>query len=823
MFGSRTRRSSIRARVLAIAFVPSVALLLSGVALAGYLVYDAIGVRDFATKVHDAAEPGARFFAAVREERRLTLQDLASNGSDRAELDQVRGETDAAAAAINAELQGMVGDAPQNVRRSIAITAEQFARLPQFRQQIDAGAPSLQDAYDFYNRLIDEFAIGLNGVAQQAPDAETAYLRVTAMPLFTSADGMSRGDALAAAGFVGGGLTEEEFRTYVGQIGAYHAGLQSAAPEMIPEVRAQYEQLLQSEAWQRLTTVENAFLRGNQTQLPVPEEEWRAAARDVGTALMGIYIAQSSNATNIALDDADQTLVTSIIVGATVLLIALALFLIAWRLSNRLVQRLARLRADTLDIADNQMPQLVERVRAGESVDPDSEMAYLDHGNDEIGQVADAFNKAQQTAVAAAVEEAKTREGTKKVFLNIAHRSQVIVHRQLQALDAAERKQEDPDQLDMLFRLDHLSTRARRNAENLIILGGEQPGRQWRNPVALADLVRGATAETEDYKRVKVGKLPAMAVAGPAVGDLVHLLAELIDNATSFSPPQSRVEISGEIVGRGVVIEVEDQGLGIEPDQVDELNDLLRNPPDFSFMALSEEPRLGLFVVARLAAKHGVVVTLRESAYGGTRAIVLVLSDLLGPVPEADDASTEDAVPAQQTPALRRRPRATPQPAPTAQAAPAAPPAQNGGAPRELPKRRRELPQRESVQRETPQRESAPRENVFQDNAVRGNVAPRELPQRQRPAPERQQESRPPQEAGPQQPGGSMSPSRPPLPRRRRQQNLVPQLMETGPTIEQPEVATDSPEQARSRLSAFQRGTRQAREHDTGRDDPSGD
>ncbi|PXY37690.1 histidine kinase [Prauserella flavalba] len=816
-FGARTRRSSIRSRVLAIAFVPSVALLLAGVALAGYLVYDAIQVRDFATKVHDAAEPGARFFAAVREERRLTLQDLASNGANRAELEQVRAETDASAAAINAELQAMVGDAPQNVQRSIAITAQQFAQLPQFRQQIDAGAPSLQQAYDFYNRLIDEFAIGLNGVAQQAPDAETAYLRVTAMPLFTSADGMSRGDALAAAGFVGGGLTEEEFRTYVGQIGAYHAGLQSAVPEMIPEVRAQYEQLVRSEAWQRLTTVENAFLRGNQTQLPVPEAEWRAAARDVGAALMGIYIAQSSNATNIALDDADQTLITSIIAGIAVLVVAIALFLIAWRLSNRLVQRLARLREDTLDIAETQMPELVERVRAGETVDLDAEMAFLDHGEDEIGQVADAFNKAQQTAVAAAVEEAKTREGTKKVFLNIAHRSQVIVHRQLQALDAAERKQEDPDQLDMLFRLDHLSTRARRNAENLIILGGEQPGRQWRNPVALADLVRGSTAETEDYKRVKVGKLPSIAVAGPVVGDLVHLLAELIDNATSFSPPSSRVEIRGEIVGRGVVIEVEDQGLGIEPERCDELNEMLRNPPDFSFMALSEEPRLGLFVVARLAAKHGIVVTLRESAYGGTRAIVLVLSDLLGPVPEPEDGTqtaVEEVVPAQQTPVLRRRPRATPR---------TEPPAQNGAGPRELPKRRRETPPAEAAPPpELPQRESVFRENGVLENGVRENApreaAPRELPQRQRPP----QEARPPQDARPQQPGGTMSPGRPPLPRRRRQQNLVPQLMEAGPAGEQTEVVTE-PEQARSRLSAFQRGTRQARAHDPSLDEHSGD
>ncbi|MEU3273909.1 nitrate- and nitrite sensing domain-containing protein [Saccharomonospora sp. NPDC006951] len=798
--GSRTRRSSIKARVLAIAFVPSIVLLTGGAALAGYLVYDAVQARDFSTSVHDAAEPGARFFAAVREERRLTLEDLASGGDHRPELDEQRVQTDRAAAGISAELQGMVDKVPDNVRASIVSTTEQFGRLPSFREQVDAGGPSLQEAYDFYNRLIDQFATGLNGVAQEAPDAETAYLRVTAMPLFNSADGMSRGDALAAAGLIRGGLTEQEFRTYVGQIGAYHAQLEAAVPEMIPSVREQYEQLIGSDAWQRLTTVENAFLRGNQTDLPVSDAEWRSAAREVGGALMAIYIQQSSNATQVALDDADRTLLTSIIAGAAVLIVSAGVFVVAWRLSNRLVRRLSLLRQETLDIADKKMPEIVERVREGERVDLDTEVSLLDHGNDEIGEVADAFNTAQQTAIAAAVEEAKTREGTKRVFLNIAHRSQVIVHRQLQALDAAERKQEDPDQLDMLFRLDHLSTRARRNAENLIILGGEQPGRQWRNPVAVDDLVRAATAETEDYTRVRVGAFPSTAVAGPVVGDLVHLLAELIDNATSFSPPQSRVEVRGAIVGRGVVIEVEDQGIGMEPEQADDLNEMLRNPPDFSFMALSEEPRLGLFVVARLAAKHGIMVTLRESAYGGIRAIVLVLNDLLSALPEPDDAPPA------------REPAPAPAPVPPApRTSPAPQQAQTGQ--QALPVRRRPR-QLDRLEGPGNNGTTAAHNGTGPQNGSAPPSQPRRQPAPQAPAPQtaRQDQFEP------------MSQGRPALPRRRRQQNLAPQLMESGEQEpQQAEEAVATPEQARSRLSAFQRGTRQARQQDSVADELSGD
>lgn len=965
LVGSRAGRGSLRTKVLAIAFVPSVVFLLTGVAVAGYLVADAIKVRTFATKIHEAAEPAGYFFAAVREERRLTLQEVAKPGVVRNDLLIQHKKTDAAAATMARELEGLVGDAPANVQRSIVAVQQQMAQLPGFRQRVDAGQVSLQETYDFYNRIIDQFTVGLNGVAQETPTAETAYLRLVAMPLFTSADGMSRGDALAAAGMSGGGLTEQEFRTYIGQVGAYHATLASAVPDMIPSVRQQYEELINSPAWERLSVVENAFLRGNHSELPVPDAEWREAARVVGGTLWKLYVEQSTSATQVALDEADSTLVTSIIAGAAVIALAVGVLLIAWRLSNRLVRRLTELRKDTLHTAEEQMPKLVERVRAGEDVDLDTEISLLDHGDDEIGQVADAFNKAQQTAIAAAVEEAKTREGTKRVFLNIAHRSQVIVHRQLQALDSAERKQEDPDQLDMLFRLDHLSTRARRNAENLIILGGEQPGRQWRNPVALSDVVRGATAETEDYQRVTVTGMPAVAVAGPVVGDLVHLLAELIDNATSFSPPQSRVEVRGHIVGRGVVVEVEDRGLGIEPEPLEQLNDLLRTPPDFSFMALSDEPRLGLFVVARLAEKHGITVTLRESAYGGTRAIVLLRTDLLSALSDPDDEplAIEAAVPRQQGPVLPapaqsasgqhseappsptshgptplpRRSRPRPHPAPDGERSPGETqvnstirqirpprpgrhaqidPAHSGsdhnghaldapatsadgdGTAPATPESRGRHGTLDNGEAGTghvaePEGRRARRGDALPGNGMgRGPAGPHgrhgspdagesgaahEVPQPggwftptgsesvqtsgeleytaqhnetsgmdtmssasnadtvihpavpavptddSRAAPDARTPERPQHAIAPQ-PGGGMAPDRPPLPRRRRQQNLAPQLRDAAPETEKPAGAADTPEQARSRLAAFQRGTQRARaQSGSGHDDQPGD
>lgn len=591
------RGTSLRTRVLAMALVPSVALLLAGVILAGYLISNAVQVRTVVTAVDEATPEARAFFTAVREERGLTLRALSRPQINEAALAKARKNLDVAADELFTELNNkLVEDAAPNVRAAITHVQEISSNVDEIRARVDASEISLTDAYRYYNKLMDEFAYGLTTLAKAFDDAEITYLRLEAMPLFRAADEMARAHSFAAAALASGKLTKEQFRIFSGEIGAYHELLSSTESSMLPEVRARYEKLHDSAAWKRLMRVERAILGGLESGLPVTPEQWQASVTKAGKILGGLYIKQSGYATDLSLERSRDTLIWSIVGGTVAVLFGVLVFVAALRSSNRLVRRLSTLRGQTLDIADQRLPELVASVRGGKQVDTDTDELRIDAGSDEIGQVADAFNKAQQTAITAAVEEAKTREGTRTVFLNIAHRSQVIVHRQLKALDAAERKQDDPDQLDLLFQLDHLSTRARRNAENLIILGGQQPGRQWRNPVAVGELVRGAVAETEDYARVTLGKLPEVAVQGSAVGDVVHLLAELVDNATAFSPPESRVELHGNVVGRGIVLEVEDQGLGMEQKQRDEFNAMLANPPEFSVMTLSEEPRLGLFV-----------------------------------------------------------------------------------------------------------------------------------------------------------------------------------------------------------------------------------
>jgi hypothetical protein len=264
---------------------------------------------------------------------------------------------------------------------------------------------------------------------------------------------------------------------------------------------------------------------------------------------------------------------------------------------------------------------VVERLQRGEQVDVGQEAPPLDIGRDEIGQLGEAFNQVQETAVRVAVEQAELRRSVRDVFLSLARRSQALLHRQLGLLDAMERRATDSEDLAELFRIDHLATRMRRNAENLIVLSGATAGRAWRKPVPMVDVLRGALAEVEDYTRVTVLPVGNASLLGRAVGDVIHLLAELIENAVAFSPPQTTVRVGGSIVGYGFAVEIEDRGLGMSAEELAAANEQLRDPPEFR---LSSTARLGLYVVAKLAERHGIRVRLTESPYGGTTAIVLL-------------------------------------------------------------------------------------------------------------------------------------------------------------------------------------------------------
>jgi signal transduction histidine kinase len=311
----------------------------------------------------------------------------------------------------------------------------------------------------------------------------------------------------------------------------------------------------------------------------------------------------------------------SVVTGSGLVVVLVALILLG-RFARRMSREADALAATARQLADERLPRIVEALRSGERIGEDAAAAPLPPTSvAEIAVVAAAIARLHHSAVAAAAAEAALRSGFRQILASLGRRNQSLLHRQLTIIDALEQQASSPAALAELFALDHLTTRMRRHAESLTILSGTTPGRSLSGPVPVVDVMRAAAAEVEDYTRVTVSSGSAEAVATRAVTDIIHLLAELIENATMFSPSSTPVEVRAERVANGLAIEVEDRGLGIPPDQLRQLNSQLAEPPDFD---LADADRLGLFVAGRLAARHGVHVSLGPSQYLGTKAVVVL-------------------------------------------------------------------------------------------------------------------------------------------------------------------------------------------------------
>ncbi len=314
--------------------------------------------------------------------------------------------------------------------------------------------------------------------------------------------------------------------------------------------------------------------------------------------------------------------ITSVIIDSIAVILALVIALLLTTLVGRsLVRPLRRLRIGALEVAGVRLPEAVRRMSEtdGESVSLDVQPIDVD-SSDEIGQVARAFDQVHREALRLAATEAALRGNVNAMFVNLSRRSQSLVERQIKLIDELEQGEQDSERLSSLFRMDHLATRMRRNSENLLVLAGHDASRHWNQPVAVVDVLRAAVSEIEQYERVTLNVQPGIAVRGQAVSDVVHLTAELVENATSFSAGETPVSIVGHLLSSGgVLLEIADQGVGMGTEELAHANWRLDNPPAVD-VAVSR--RMGLFVVARLAARHGIRVRLRLGPSGGLTALV---------------------------------------------------------------------------------------------------------------------------------------------------------------------------------------------------------
>ncbi|MDK0518303.1 nitrate- and nitrite sensing domain-containing protein [Streptomyces sp. ML-6] len=632
----RFRGKSIRRKIVALLLVPLVSL----TGLWGFATYltgrEAGQLMSASTIVEKVGHPLEDTVRAIQDERRQTLVFLADpRASDALPLLQrQRTATDRVLTGLKdgarqKDIREALSSEDDSQLDSILGTVEELGAL---RESVDERTIDRSRAMEFYGRLIDpcyRFLTGLRTMENVSMDKQVRAL----VGLSRAREMLSREDALIASSLIAGRLTAAELRQ-VSDLVANRELLYEINAEMLPaRERRRIEQYWASPDSEPLRTAERTLVQDGPTQDPraVDTERWQEAAAPVLERLANDSTEMSHRFQERGKPAGYGVLIKAGIAGVLGFLALVASLFVSVRIGRELIRDLSRLRKDAHEVSGVRLPSVMRRLAAGEQVDVETEAPHLQYERDEIGQVGQALNTLQRAAVEAAVKQADMRRGVSEVFVNLARRNQVLLHRQLTLLDTMERRTENTDELADLFRLDHLTTRMRRHAEGLVILSGAAPSRQWRKPIQLMDVVRAAVAEVEDYERIEVRRLPRIGVGGPAVADLTHLIAELLENATVFSPPHTAVQVHGERVANGFTLEIHDRGLGMPPEVLLDANLRLAETPEFE---LSDTDRLGLFVVSRLAQRQNVRVSLQPSPYGGTTAVVFIPAALLTDAPD---------------------------------------------------------------------------------------------------------------------------------------------------------------------------------------------
>ncbi|HJY98037.1 MAG TPA: ATP-binding protein, partial [Streptosporangiaceae bacterium] len=596
--GSRGR--SIRLRIYFLVAIPLVALVGLLAYVAGTTINSAISVDRAPNLVNATAIPAAQFGTFLEAERtaaviylfqpttaNLKAYTAATAATDRAEPSFI--------AAMHSE--GTTGTEDSQGTKAVSSLVSGLSQLPTLRNAVKARALSPLDTLGAYsqgiNTQIKLFLIQTESVTANSQQIQAVGLIATVQ----AREQLSQEEALLSGMLATKRISTKNRIAFTDLAATRAADVAYANYILSPGNLALYNAKLAGSGTmqQSLTGIEQAIAAGAPVaRLPVTQAQWNQLT---GTLLQdqyngGVAVAESILAVD---HQISHTAWVRVAVTSGIALLGLLITLLVTTLVARgIIRRLRGLEKSARTLAEDQLPDVIARLRRGEDVDMAAEAPPLRTGGDEIGRVGQAFELVRQTAVRSAVEESRLRQGLNDVFRSLARRSQSLLHRQLALLDQMERRATDPEALDDLFRLDHLTTRMRRHAEGLVILAGAPPGRTWSSPVRMVDVMRGAIAEVEDYARVSVATRSQAALAGSAVADVIHLLAELIENATTLSPPYTSVRVAGDTVANGFAIEVEDRGLGMSAQRQAELNERLASPPEFN---PSDSEQLGLFVV----------------------------------------------------------------------------------------------------------------------------------------------------------------------------------------------------------------------------------
>ncbi|MGW2638022.1 sensor histidine kinase [Streptomyces sp. NPDC001348] len=465
-----------------------------------------------------------------------------------------------------------------------------------------------------------ERSIGMHLLINPGPDAGNLATQRVSLSSYAYLE------RIAIEEYVGGGTAADEQKLTAAQqkLQADGAAMAQAAkaknPNYVPPPSNPNTMVSALANLQDTSTATRAGL----AQKGITAQNWWAVNTLKFDAYRKIESDLADKAVNEASGIAADAKTSAIITGAAVVVALLAAFILAGMVARQMSRSMRQLRNAAFGIAEQRLPMLVDQLSRTDPGRVDTRVAPIPiNTQDEIGEVARAFDQVHREAVRLAAEQALLRGNINAIFTNLSRRNQSLIEGQLTLITDLENNEADPDQLENLFKLDHLATRMRRNGENLLVLAGEEPGRRWDQPVPLVDVLRAASSEVEQYERIELSGVPEAEIHGRAVTDLVHLLAELLENATTFSSPQTKVRVTATRLPDGrIMIEIHDKGIGLTAEDFADINHKLANPPTVD-AAISQ--RMGLFVVGRLSDRHGIRVQLRPSGeQAGTTSLVML-------------------------------------------------------------------------------------------------------------------------------------------------------------------------------------------------------
>jgi signal transduction histidine kinase len=635
----------VRSRLLLLITIPT----LTAVVLGGIRIASSVQSALAYQRVHQLAvlsSDVANLVGRLQAERDQTAYFIAegrtggraaSAGSGATGLQVVytqRRDTEKAAAVVEADLAQVGGSFASLTRQEASTALTDLAGLPNLRLAATQTQLPALVVVQKYGILISDLLVLEENTAQGASDA-TLSQTVRQLGLVSRMkEDASQQRAILAAALIQGGLGPDELQALTAaqsdqnaNLGSFNLSATNAQRELWNNsVSRSLAPLASSEEQQAIALQSTA---GSLRTDPSTADDWYGAMSNVVDFQMGSVERTLLNTIiTRTVTLRNQAVVSALVIAVAVMLVLGLALLFTVVVARSMVRPLRRLRAGALEVAGVRLPETVRRMSEsdGSAAPLDVEPIDVD-SSDEIGEVARAFDQVHREALRLASNEAALRGNVNAMFVNLSRRSQSLVERQIRLIDDLEQGEQDAERLANLFQMDHLATRMRRNSENLLVLAGHEVSRRWTQSVALVDVLRAAVSEIEQYERVTLNVQPGISVRGQAVNDVVHLIAELAENASSFSAADTPVKVSGHLLNSGgVLLDITDQGVGMGAEEMAHANWRLDNPP---VVDVAVSRRMGLFVVARLAARHGIRVRLRPASVGGLTALVWLPDEVI--------------------------------------------------------------------------------------------------------------------------------------------------------------------------------------------------